>query len=168
MHLVGVAPVQHKLRYPLLGELPVNVGHGQNIETIRRRLPVIGNAGGQRGMLGRGAEARPLLTHMGNKFAVPGFADLTALSPVEYKLGHGIGNKLRINASALQNLQGIFVRLPVVPDGQGVLLLRVKGTLQPLLLTGGIVAGKHPLAFYMAEKTHVPVVAVGALFVAQQ
>lgn len=119
-------------------------------------------------MLGRGAEPGPLLPHMLNKFAVPGFAHIAAFHPVEYKLGHGIGNKLRVNASALQNLQGIFVRLPVVPDGQGVLLLWVKGTLQPLLLTGGIVAGKHPLAFYMAEKTHVPVVAVGALFVAQQ
>lgn len=119
-------------------------------------------------MLGRGAETRPLLTHVLNKFAVPGFTHFTALGPVEYKLGHGIGNKLRVNAGALQNLQGIFMRLPVVADGQGILLLRVKGTLQPLLLTGGIVAGKHPLAFYMAEKAHVPVVAVGALFVAQQ
>lgn len=119
-------------------------------------------------MLGRGAETRPLLTHVLNKFAVPGFTHFTALGPVEYKLGHGIGNKLRVNAGALQNLQGIFMRLPVVADGQGVWLLRVKGTLQAALAARSVVAGKLPLAFYMAEKAYVPVVAVGALFVPLQ
>lgn len=119
-------------------------------------------------MFGRGAEPGPLLPHVLNKFAVPGFAHIAAFHPVEYKLGHGIGNKLRVNAGTLQNLQGIFVRLPVVADGQGIFLLRVERTLQALLLTRGIIAGKHPLAFYMAEKAHVPVVAIGALLVALQ
>ena len=101
MYLIGVAPVKHKFRYQTLSKLTVDMTHGENVVAVFRRLPVIGNTGRQRGMLYRGTVARPLLAHLLNKLAVPGFKGVAAFSPVEYKLGHGIGNKLRVDTGTL-------------------------------------------------------------------
>ena len=104
-----------------------------------------------------------------NKFAVPGFKRITAFGPVQNKFRHRIGNKLRINTSALENLQGILIRLPVVADRAGFFLCRIKRCAFQLALTAlRIVLGIHPLLFNVAEEAGVPVVAVSALFLALQ
>ena len=120
-------------------------------------------------MLHRGAVARPLLTHVLNKFAVPGFADIAPFGPIEHKLRYGIGNKLRVDTGALQNLTGIGAGLPAMMNRAGFFLTGIKrGAFQALLLFAGVVAGEYPLTFHVAEKAHVPVVAVGALFLSLQ
>lgn len=127
MYLIGIAPVKHKFRHQLFGKAPVDVGHGQNVEAIRRWLPVVADAGRQWRLIHRGGKARPLLAYVLNEFAVPGFKGVTAFGPVEHEFGHGIGNKLRINAGPLQNLAGIAVWLPVERNRCGFVLCWIKG-----------------------------------------
>jgi len=179
VYLIGVAPVKHKFRYQTLSKLTVDMTHGENVVAVFRRLPVIGNTGRQRGMLHRGTVARPLLAHLLNKLAVPGFKRVATFGPVEYKLGHGIGNKLRVDTGTLQNLAGILARLPVEADGGRFIMAGFKGTaflyanarrgalkttLKGALLLLCIVLSEYPLTLHMAEKAGVPVITVRALF----
>lgn len=145
-------------------------------------------------MFNGGGVTRPLLADMLNKFAVPGFEGITAFGPIEHELGHGIGDKLRIDAGAGQNLTGVVIGLPVVGDRACFFLRRAKGgafrmgigrarcrvvfwpraaaveialierALQRALIFQCVILLIHPLGFYMAEEARIPVVAVGALF----
>ncbi|PHS61429.1 MAG: hypothetical protein COB09_17410 [Thalassobium sp.] len=184
VYLIGVAPVKHKFRHQILSELAVYMAHGENVVTVFRRLPVVRDAGGQGGMLHRGAVARPLLAHLLNKFAVPGFERVAALSPIEHKLGHGIGNKLWVDTGALQYLAGILTGLPIKADGGSFILhglkraaflmvagglnTALKTTLKGTLLLLCIVLSEYPLTLHITEKAGVPVIAVRALFLPLQ
>ena len=77
-------------------------------------------------MFNRGGVAGPLLAHMLDKLAVPGFEGVAALSPIEHKLRHGIRNKLRIDTGAGKNLTGVLIGLPVMSNGTGFFLTRTK------------------------------------------
>ena len=112
-------------------------------------------------MLDRGGVARPLLTDMLNKLAVPGFEYVAALLPIENKLGHCIFNKLRVDTRALQDLQCIAAGLPVSGNGLGFFLSWLKAC--PFLLsteTASVVLRIDPLIFYKTEEACVPVITV--------
>ena len=65
-------------------------------------------------MFQRVGKPRPLAFDMGHELGVPGALFIAAFAPVEDKLGHGIVDKILIDAHAQQYFKRIAIWLPLL------------------------------------------------------
>ena len=108
-------PVQNKFRHQLLGELTIDIGHLQYIVDRGLGLPLGFNFPRHAVLIHHPGKELPLATNMLDKLRVPGAGDITAVAPVENKLGNRIFNKVAIDTTLTnQDLQRISRGSPLI------------------------------------------------------
>ena len=96
MCLIAVFPEQDEFRYQVPGELCVDISQPENIVYIFSGSPIVSDALWLGIVFKCRAVAGPLATDMGNKLGIPSANIFSTLTPIQYKFGNGVVNKLPV------------------------------------------------------------------------